>query len=71
MIEYGLEKNMVAGLIKVLLFYFAFVFLRNIWRGYKKYQQILEEKENYEGTKRYNVNEKDDVFEAEYRVVDD
>ncbi|MFT6069083.1 MAG: hypothetical protein ACJAT2_003800 [Bacteriovoracaceae bacterium] len=63
---------MIAMLLKGLIFYFLFVFIRNIFFGYKSYQRVKEGMNP--GVKpgpRQRTAHSDDVLEAEYRVIKD
>ncbi len=64
---------MLAILIKGILFYFLFVFIRNVIFGYKAYQQVktgMGTGSNQAGpSTRRTQSRDDDVLEAEYRVI--
>jgi len=66
---------MLAILIKAILFYFLFVFIRNVIFGYKAYQQVksgMGPGANPNGnsySKRSRSGSDEDVLEAEYRVI--
>ncbi len=63
---------MIAMLLKGLIFYFLFVFIRNIFFGYKSYQHVkggMNPGVN-PGTRKKPAQD-GDVLEAEYRVIKD
>ena len=66
---------MLAILFKGILFYFLFVFVRNIIFGYKTYQQVKtgmgagDPEGGARPHKRKRSSDDDDVLEAEYRVI--
>lgn len=65
---------MVAIFIKGLLFYFLFVFIRNIFFGYKSLQQVKEgmgEAPKRGPSPRSKRGSDEGVVEAEYRVIKD
>lgn len=72
---------MIAGLFKVLLFYMAYVFIKNVVKGYLTYQGLknnmkqnasFEQKEQQQQRSRSSKkSSQSDVFEAEYRVLND
>lgn len=66
---------MLVGLFKVLLFYMAFVFIKNVIKGYVTYQSVKKRmKQESGGTQRSQKKSSQDqgeVFEAEYRVLKD
>lgn len=62
---------MLALIFKGILFYFIFVFIRNVFLGYKTHQQVksgMGSGGQSAGPKKYRKNN-DDVLEAEYRVI--
>lgn len=66
---------MLAGLFKVFLFYMAFVFIKNVIKGYLTYQGVKKRMQQEKGSTQSNQSKKagpqGDVFEAEYRVLKD
>jgi hypothetical protein len=63
---------MILMLFKGLLFYFLFVFIRNIIFGYKSYQKVKEGMDSGRAeSPRRKSSKSDDVLEAEYRVIKD
>jgi hypothetical protein len=66
---------MIAVLLKAILFYFLFVFIRNVIFGYKAYQQVKDNmghgpSQGPSSSNKYRGSQ-DDVLEAEYRVIKD
>lgn len=66
---------MIAMLLKGILFYFLFVFVRNVFFGYKTYQQVKTGMGSGGASAgprpKKNVPKNDDIVEAEYRVIKD
>jgi|GEM_PF-6283716 hypothetical protein len=65
---------MLVGLFKVLLFYFAFVFIKNVVKGYLSYQGIkgrMNQGSDQKGEQAKKKSSQGEVFEAEYRVLKD
>jgi hypothetical protein len=71
---------LVSGLIKLLLFYFAYVVIRQIYRGHKTVQHLRTQMEKAKNqandfgqssTKSPSQGNPADIVEAEYRVVKD
>jgi hypothetical protein len=63
---------MVALIFKGLLFYFTWVFIKNVFFGYKTYQKVKDgmKQDNGPGPHKRSVP-KEDILEAEYRVIKD
>lgn len=63
---------MILMIFKGLLFYFLFVFIRNIIFGYKSYQKVKEGMAPGAQTgPRRKAAKSEDILEAEYRVIKD
>jgi hypothetical protein len=68
---------MIAIIFKAFLFYFLFLFIRSVWRGYKMVEEIksraADQSENgAEKSQSHSrgAHQRGDVLEAEYRVLD-
>ncbi len=61
---------MLALLLKAVIFYFAFVFVKSIINGYKQ-AKIIEKHMKAQTRQNHKNNANSDAIEAEYTVVSD
>lgn len=70
---------MMVIIFKALFLYFLFLFVRSVWRGYRMVQEIKSRASEYSGAeyqtqrppKAQSNGPKNDVLEAEYRILND
>lgn len=60
---------MLMTVLKILLLYMSYVFIKNAIKGYLTYKHIKNQTGQQTAAKKPQAS--DDVFEAEYRVVRD